>query len=196
MSNDKYHHGDLKETLIKNGIKLLNEVGSENFSLRKLAFICEVSHAAPYKHFKSKEDLINQMIEYAFKEFEEAFEDIVNDYDENYDHITLELGKKYVEFMVNNPDYFKILFLGDYEAKIILKDGKIESNIRAFNMFKDCAIKTFKMCGVKEEEYSRNIMAMWSMVHGIAALLANKTVIYDGDYNKLVEDILMNNMRG
>lgn len=196
MSNDKYHHGDLKETLIKNGIKLLNEVGSENFSLRKLAAMCDVSHAAPYKHFKSKEDLINQMIEYAFKEFEDVLQKTVNSYGKNYNNITLELGKRYVEFMVTNPDYFKILFLGDFEAKISIKDGKIQSNFRAFNIFKDCAINTFKMCGIKEEEYSRNIIAMWSMVHGIAALLANKTVVYDGDYNKLVEDILMNNMRG
>ncbi|MBE6071252.1 MAG: TetR/AcrR family transcriptional regulator [Clostridium butyricum] len=195
MSNDKYHHGDLKETLIKSGIKLLNEVGSENFSLRKLAAICDVSHAAPYKHFKSKEDLINQMIEYAIKEFEEVLQETVNDYGENYENITLELGKKYVAFMVNNPDYLKILFLSDFEANISIKNGKIESNFRAFNIFKDCAINTFKMCGIKEEDYSRNIMAMWCMVHGIAVLLANKTVIYDGDYDKLVEDILINNMK-
>ena len=195
MSEDKYHHGDLKETLIKNGIKLLNEVGSENFSLRRLAAICNVSHAAPYKHFKNKEDLINQMIEYAFKEFEEVLQETINDYGEDYEHITLELGKKYVTFMVNNPDYLKILFLGDFEAKISIKDGKIKSNFRAFNIFKDCAINTFKMCGIKEEEYSRNIMAMWAMVHGIAVLLANRAVIYDGDYGNLVEEILMNNMR-
>lgn len=196
MNNDKYHHGDLKETLIKNGIKLLNEVGSENFSLRRLAAICNVSHAAPYKHFKSKEDLINQMVEYAFKEFEEVLQDTVNKCGKDCERITLELGKKYVTFMVKNPDYLKILFLGDFEAKISIKDGKIESNFRAFNIFKECAINTFKMCGIKEEEYARNIMAMWSMVHGIAVLLANKTVIYDGDYDKLVEDILMNNMKG
>jgi AcrR family transcriptional regulator len=196
MSEDKYHHGDLKETLIKNGIKLLSEVGSENFSMRKLAAICNVSHAAPYKHFKSKEELINKMIDYAFKEFEEVLQDTVSKCGENCERITLELGKKYVEFMIKNPDYLKTLFLGDFEAKILIKDGKIESNFRAFNIFKDSAINTFKMCGIKEEEYSRNIMAMWAMVHGIAVLLANKTVIYDGDYDKLVEDILMNNMKG
>ena len=135
------------------------------------------------------------MIEYALKEFEEVLQETINDYGEDYEHITLELGKKYVTFMVNNPDYFKILFLGDFEAKISIKDGKIESNFRAFNIFKDCAINTFKMCGIKEEEYSRNIMAMWAMVHGIAVLLANRAVIYDGDYGNLVEEILMNNMR-
>lgn len=196
MSEDKYHHGDLKETLIKNGIKLLNEVGSENFSMRKLAAVCNVSHTAPYKHFKNKEELINQIIDYAFKEFAEVLQDTVNKNGENYEYITLELGKKYVEFMIKNPDYLKILFLGDFEAKILIKDGKIESDFRAFNIFKDCAIKTFKMCGIKEEEYSRNIIAMWAIVHGISVLLANKTVIYDGDYDKLVQNILMNNMKG
>lgn len=57
MSIDKYHHGDLKETLIKNGVKLLNEGESKNFSMRKLSTMCDVSHAAPYKYFKSREEL-------------------------------------------------------------------------------------------------------------------------------------------
>lgn len=50
------------------------------------------------------------------------------------------------------------------------------------------------MCEIKEENYTRNIVAMWAMVHGISIMIANKTVIYDGDVDKLVEDILVHNM--
>ena len=59
---DKYHHGDLKECLIKAGLKLLVEEGVDNFSLRKTAAMCNVSHAAPYKHFKNKEELIKDLL--------------------------------------------------------------------------------------------------------------------------------------
>ena len=58
MSNENYHHENLKAELIKKGLKLLDEEGYENFSLRKVAKACSVSHTAPYRHFDSKDDLI------------------------------------------------------------------------------------------------------------------------------------------
>lgn len=195
MSKDKYHHGDLKETLIKNGIKLLNEGGTANFSMRKLAARCNVSHAAPYKHFKSKEEIIDEVMKYVLQELEGSLSDIAEQYKDNPQRLTVELGKQYVKFMVKNPDYLKLLFLSEFEAKIMIKEGNIESEFNAFNILKVNAIKAFKMCGIKEEDYTRNIIAMWAMVHGIAIMIANKTIIYDGDVEKLAEDILIHNMK-
>ena len=62
MDRESYHHGDLKQELIHNGLLLLNKEGIEGFSLRKVASMCEVSHTAPYKHFKDKDGLINEII--------------------------------------------------------------------------------------------------------------------------------------
>ena len=44
----KYHHGNLRKELIEKGIEMINEVGEEKLSWRKLAKICGVSNAAPY----------------------------------------------------------------------------------------------------------------------------------------------------
>lgn len=195
MSIDTYHHGDLKEELIKNGIKLLNEGGSENFSMRKLAALCNVSHTAPYKHFKSKEEIINAIMQYVLKELADSLRAIEEKYCGTFERLTIELGKEYVRFMVNNPDYLKILFLGDFQIKIELNNGKINSEYEAFNILKNNAIKAFKENGIREEDYARNIMAMWSMVHGIAIMIVNKTIIYNGDIGSYVEDILNHNMK-
>ncbi len=56
MASDTYHHGDLKESLIIEGLKLFNEEGADKFSLRKVAALCNVSHSAPYKHFKIRKN--------------------------------------------------------------------------------------------------------------------------------------------
>ena len=56
--SDSYHHGNLRQALIDAGIKIINEQGEDALSLRKAAALCEVSHAAPYAHFKDKEELI------------------------------------------------------------------------------------------------------------------------------------------
>ena len=56
--SDTYHHGNLREALIEAGIRIINESGEDALSLRKVASACDVSHAAPYAHFKDKNELI------------------------------------------------------------------------------------------------------------------------------------------
>ena len=107
----------------------------------------------------------------------------------------IELGKKYVWFMVENPDYLKFAFLQNSESEIIIKENKLKNNeYEDFNIFKNCAIDFLKSKNVKEEEYARDIIAMWSMVHGLATMLSYKTFVYEGDYMELVENILRKNL--
>lgn len=195
QTNDKYHHGDLRESLIKMGLKLLNEEGAEKFSLRKVAAMCNVSHSAPYKHFKSKEDLINGISEYVSEKFQTSLDEIAKNYKDDLYKRILELGKKYVFFMVENPDYLKFLFLNNCKDGIVVNKIEIKgSEFKTFDIFKNCAVDYFKSINVKEEDYVQNIIAMWSMVHGIAIMLSNKTFEYEGDYLELVENILNKNL--
>lgn len=196
MQTDKYHHGDLRESLIKMGLKLYNEEGAEKFSIRKVAALCNVSHAAPYKHFKNKEELINAISEYVFSNFQNSLAEVVEKYKEDPYERIIELGKKYVWFMVENPDYLQFAFLQNSDCDIVMEENKL--NIvedGAFNMFKDCAIDFLKSINAKEEEYTQHIIAMWSMVHGLSAMLSYKTFVYKGDYILLVENILRRNLK-
>ena len=56
-----YHHGDLKNALIKAGADILSKEGVSALSLRKVAHKAGVSHAAPYAHFADKQALIAAM---------------------------------------------------------------------------------------------------------------------------------------
>ena len=196
MQIDTYHHGDLKESLIKMGLKLFNEEGAEKFSIRKVAALCNVSHAAPYKHFKSKEELINAISEYVFSNFESSLNEVVEKYKNDAHERVIELGKKYVWFMVENPDYLKFAFLTKSKSEIIIGENKLKSGeYAAFNIFENCALDFFKSINVKKEEYAQDIIAMWSMVHGLATMLSYKTFLYEGDYLELVEKILRKNLK-
>ena len=196
MQADKYHHGDLRESLIKMGLKLFNEEGAEKFSIRKVAAMCNVSHAAPYKHFKNKEELINAISEYVFSNFRSSLNEIVEKYKDNPYERIIELGKKYVWFMVENPDYLKFAFLRNSESEIVIEENKLRSvEYGSFNIFKNCALDFLKSINVKEEEYAQDIIAMWSMVHGLATMLSYKTFVYKGDYLELVEKILIKNLK-
>lgn len=195
MKSDTYHHGDLRESLIKMGLKLFNEGGAENFTIRKVAALCNVSHTAPYRHFKSKEELINAISEYVFTKFQDSLNEIVELYKNDPSERIVELGKKYVWFMVENPDYLKFAFLTKPESVTVMEEDKLKNaGNGTFNIFENCAHDFFKSINVKEEDYVQDIIAMWSMVHGLATMLAYKTFSYEGDYLELVEKILRKNL--
>src|SRR5689334_1657694 len=64
-----YHHGDLRNALIQAGLKILAKEGAQALTLREVARRANVSHAAPYRHFASKEALLAAIAEEGFNEF-------------------------------------------------------------------------------------------------------------------------------
>jgi Transcriptional regulator len=53
-----YHHGDLRDTLIRTALDVIAEVGLNGFSVAKVAKQAGVSSAAPYRHFPDRESLL------------------------------------------------------------------------------------------------------------------------------------------
>jgi hypothetical protein len=58
----------------------------------------------------------------------------------------------------------------------------------------DCAGRYFKSINLEQELYMPKTMAMWSLVQGIAILIANKVVCYKGDYMELVEKMIITSL--
>lgn len=195
MDVKNYHHGDLKKQMILKGLELLNEKGIDGFSLRKIASMCNVSHTAPYKHFKDKEHLIKEIYNYVINEFDNS---IINSLDNtlNPEDLMVEIGKGYVRFMVDNPNYLKFLMINNHLSSAKLENGDIvNSKSNSFNIFKDNAIRMFEYLGISREEYTINIITMWSIVQGISSLIANKNIVIDCDYESLLENILKNKLK-
>lgn len=56
-----YHHGDLRSALLAAAERTLRDKGTASLSLRELARDLGVSHAAPGRHFKDKQALLNAL---------------------------------------------------------------------------------------------------------------------------------------
>lgn len=68
-----YHHGDLAAALREAAATILEEEGLDALSLRSVARKAGVSHAAPYRHFASREALL---VDIALDGFERLRADI------------------------------------------------------------------------------------------------------------------------
>ncbi|MEM9270898.1 MAG: TetR/AcrR family transcriptional regulator, partial [Pseudomonadota bacterium] len=73
-----YHHGNLRQALVEATLELVVEKGPEGFTLTEAARKAGVSAAAPYRHFKGKDDMIAEAARQGFEIFadlmEEAYE--------------------------------------------------------------------------------------------------------------------------
>lgn len=191
MSKDKYHHGTLKQDMITKGLQLLNKQGFEGFSLRKVASMCGVSHTAPYKHFKDKDELIAAIVLEVSESFRDSLLESTEMYHDNPKLQIIEMGKSYVKFMVENPEYLKFLFLTEHKNPVFISNSKLtHSEGTPFDVFKKSAEYYLSSIDSDRELYYLNTMSMWSLVHGIALLIANKIIEYEGDYLELVERML------
>ncbi|PJI09295.1 MULTISPECIES: TetR/AcrR family transcriptional regulator [Clostridium] len=197
MEKLKYHHGNLRNDMIQNGLKLLTNKGYEEFSLRKVAKMCGVSHTTPYKHFKNKDDLICAIISEGTEKFKKSLEKISLEHTTDFKAQVLELGKKYIKFMVENPDYFKLLLMDNLSNKVFICNHNLLCiKGDSFDSFRKSALNylnSVKGCR-SNEELNLSIISLWSTIHGLAIMLTNKTLVYSGDYLDLVDKILSRNL--
>lgn len=187
MQQKPYHHGNLRADLIEAGIKLVREQGLTNFSMRKLAAKCGVSHAAPYAHFTDVDDLVRAMGKYVTERFTEKLRASVEGR-EGSEALML-LGRAYVEFFVEHPQYFSFLFY--YSGMIVDIDHENPDEYPPFAVFRETACRLFRRMNLPESEYARNLAALWSMVHGAASLLTNDCIRYGGDWRDIVSSAFM-----
>ena len=94
----------LKEKLLSAGIDEIAAHGAEDFSLRRVAAACGASCAAPYKHFKNKEEFIQATIQYIDEKWNRLSRQIVASFDDPCERIP-RLCAANVRFKLANPLY-------------------------------------------------------------------------------------------
>lgn len=187
-----YHHGNLRNTLIDAGIGLINREGEKGFSLRRVCAICGVSQAAPYSHFADKEDLLEAMKAHVIGAFTEALADAAASVEDQSDpRVLIEIGKAYVLFFLQRPEYFTFLFSqAHFEVNLSFSAGG-EQSFPPFELMKGHMLRI--LAGTPTERLEDMIIAMWATVHGLASIATMKNVRYDKDWESKIEDIIWNN---
>src|SRR6188508_2203888 len=67
-----YHHGNLKEALIRAALELIAQKGPAGFTFAEAARWAGVSPAAPYRHFRDRDELLADVARRGFELFEGA----------------------------------------------------------------------------------------------------------------------------
>ena len=193
MLDKPYHHGNLRNSLIEAGIKLINSEGEDHLSLRKVAALCSVSHSAPYGHFKNKDELLHGMQDYVIKQFMTALEASVEDsLNPEGPETLIQIGKAYVLFFIHQPQYFNFLFSQSCMTVNLAMNDDGTDNFPPFELLRQSAFRILGRLGMEFAEIKDTIISMWATVHGLASIATMKNVRYDMNWESKIGDIIRN----
>ncbi len=184
IKSKSFHHGNLKDALIEGAIELIQARKSAAFSLREIATSLGVSHAAAYRHFKSKPDLIAAI---ALRGFDALKSDLENALIGNPNgkinarQSTLALGHAYLEFAINNAGAYRTLFHPD----IISAEAYPELHAASFAALQVLVeiMQAGIDCGDIEDKFDAAQLAtsVWAGLHGYASLLLDCQISENGE---------------
>jgi|TARA_B100001167_G_scaffold190537_1_gene157510 AcrR family transcriptional regulator len=105
-----YHHGNLRQALVEATAALIEELGPQAFALTEAARRAGVSPAAPYRHFKGREDLLEEVARQGFVEFAGRLEAAFDEGRPKALTAFLRMGQAYLDFAADRPGYYMAMF--------------------------------------------------------------------------------------
>jgi len=105
-----YHHGDLRGQLISAARDLIEEHGPDGFSMSDACRLAGVSNAAPYRHFKSKEDLLTEVAMDGLARLGAQMEEDASNYPRGTVQSLAAIGRTYVRFAMREQHTFRLMF--------------------------------------------------------------------------------------
>lgn len=166
-----YHHGDLRAALIEETLRMIEKDEIHLIGFRELARRLDVSRTAPYRHFETVESLLAVVAEEGFQLFVENLEKVTKLPSLSDGERFVELGIAYVNFALERPAYYRLLFdqrffaQGEFQAIQTLAS-------KAFSLLKHTSSQCIAPDASNEEKLALANLA-WACVHGISSLLMN-----------------------
>jgi AcrR family transcriptional regulator len=164
-----YHHGNLKEALVRAALALIAEKGPAGFTFADAARWAGVSPAAPYRHYRDREALLADVAKRGFelfaaaltKAWDEGRPDVMRAFDR--------LGRSYLDFARREPAYYSAMF----EAGVSLDaDPQLrEAGEAAFAVLRTAAGDLVALMPALGRPPALMVaLHVWSMTHGVASL--------------------------
>lgn len=167
MSN--YHHGDLKNKLLEVGRRLLEESGADSLSMRSIALEAGVSHNAPYRHFKNKQQLLAAISKQGYAELTDSINEAIEKHPSDVIAQMKCSALKYVKKAVDYPELTELMFSGT--LKMTDHPELKETAVEAYNALQHMIRQGIAEGMMRKTDTDSLTVAYWSALHGVAILL-------------------------
>jgi AcrR family transcriptional regulator len=164
-----YHHGNLREALIRAALELIAQKGSAGFTFADAARWAGVSPAAPYRHFRDRDDLLANVALRGFEQFAVVLEQAWDNGKPDPIAALDRMGKAYLAFAHKEPAYYSAMFESGIPADTTPELRA--AGDRAFAVLREAAEKVCAQMPPKGRPPALMLaLHIWSLSHGIASL--------------------------
>ncbi len=170
-----YHHGDLKNALIKAGADVLSKEGVSALSLRKVAQKAGVSHAAPYAHFADKQALIAAISTEGYQKLYEQIAQVAAQYRAEPLRRFVEASWAYVQFALDEPDKFKVTLSGMIEKEQDYP-AFVETAKQTFSLVVEIVAQCQQAGILRHGAPDLTAVGVWALIHGFVTLLLENQI--------------------
>ncbi len=183
-----YHHGNLKESLVATALEMIEKEGLASVTLRELTKRLGTSRSAVYRHFESKEALLQEVIFAGFAMLEDAIAPILMQRDYSVIKRFSMMGRAYVEFALAHPAIYRMIFghelQREREEKCDMQDQTQATGFHALITL----LQEGQEAGVfKKEDPMLQATVVWSMVHGVSNLLIDGHIMIQDNIEAIFE---------
>ncbi len=164
-----YHHGNLREALIQGALNLIAEKGPAGFTIADAARFAGVSPAAPYRHFRDRDELLADVARLGFEAFAARLASAWAD--GKPDPLTAfgNVGLAYLAFARDEPAFYAAMF-----GAGISSDRTPELRQAADQAFEVLRRASEVLCAALPPEKRPPALMValhiWAVSHGIASL--------------------------
>lgn len=167
-----YHHGNLKEALLQAALDLIAQKGASGFTFADAARMAGVSPAAPYRHFRDRDELLSSIAQRGFEQFEAALTQAWDD--GRPDTVTAfeRVGKTYLAFARDEPAFYSAMF--ESGLPLDANPTLLAASERAFGIIRAAAERLAALVppGLPRPPALMMALHIWAMAHGIASLFS------------------------
>jgi AcrR family transcriptional regulator len=194
----RYHHGNLRRELLDAALALIETSGPGALSLRELARRAGVSHAAPYRHFRSREMLMVALGVEGFTGLAAEMAALTAGETTPLGRLRA-LGVAYVRYAVAHPGHFRVMFSSE------LHEGPEQPELAAaaaptLQALIDAVAAAQAAGQVRQGDPRALALPQWSMVHGLSMLLVDRQLgaleLDRARVDELARDVIDVAMRG
>ncbi|MFD4571861.1 TetR/AcrR family transcriptional regulator [Streptomyces sp. NPDC058417] len=167
MAEGSYHHGNLRAALLTRAEAVLAESGVAALSLRGLARDLGVSHAAPARHFRDRQAVLDALVTVGFTDLNRRLEEAV-DGEGTVEARLAELGRVYVAFATERAALLGLMFTAKHEEDASPELDRLAH--RSLDLAAGLVAEAQRAGAVRPGDPVRLAQVAFSTVHGLAAL--------------------------
>jgi AcrR family transcriptional regulator len=167
MAKRKPKPEDLRKACVDEALAIIGESGLEHLSLREVARRLNVSHQAPYKHFRSRDHILAEVVSRAYSDFADHLDRRPRSTDPREDMANM--GRAYLEYAQRYPLHYRLMF----ETPLPDSHEHPEMMLRAehaFSLLKG-AIARLPNRADDDTPLDLDALFVWSVMHGLAGIL-------------------------